>query len=54
MPVENDSGAILRMGVQVIAGNLAQQTGKVRHDPEATAAAVMKLAQEGRLRAASR
>ena len=50
MPVENDLDAIFRMGLRVMAGNLAQQSGKIRHDPEATAAAVMKLAQEGRRR----
>jgi hypothetical protein len=50
MPVENDLEAIFRMGIKVITGNLAQQSGKVRHDPEATAAAVMKLAHEGRER----
>jgi hypothetical protein len=50
MPVENDLDAIFRMGLRVMTENLAQQSGKVRHDPEATAAAVMKLAQEGRRR----
>ena len=50
MPVENDLDAIFRMGIRVMAENLAQQSGKVRHDPEATAAAVMELAQEGRRR----
>src|SRR5271157_568624 len=50
MPVENDLDAILRMGIQVMTENLAHRTGKVRHDPEATAAAVMKLAREGRRR----
>jgi hypothetical protein len=33
-----------------MAGKLAQHTGKVRHDPGATAAVVVKLAQEGRRR----
>ena len=50
LPVENDIDAIYRMGLKVMAGNLAQHTGKVRHDPGATAAVVMKLAQEGRRR----
>jgi uncharacterized cofD-like protein len=50
LPVENDLDAIFRMGIKVIAENLAQQGAKVRHDPEATAAAVMKLAHEGRRR----
>ena len=50
MPVENDIDAIFKMGLKVMAGNLAQHGKKVRHDPEATAAVVMKLAQEGRRR----
>ena len=50
LPVENDIDAIYRMGLKVMAGNLAQHTGKVRHDPAATAAVVVKLAQEGRRR----
>jgi hypothetical protein len=33
-----------------MAGNLAQHKEKVRHDPAATAAIVVKLAQEGRRR----
>jgi len=48
MPVENDLEAIFRMGIKVIAENLALQSGKIRHDPETTAAVVMKLANEGR------
>jgi uncharacterized cofD-like protein len=50
LPVENDIDAISRMGLKVMAGNLAQHAGKVRHDPGATAAVVVKLAQEGRRR----
>jgi uncharacterized cofD-like protein len=49
-PVENDIDAILKMGVKVLAGNLAQSGEKVRHEPLATAAVVMKLAEEGRRR----
>jgi len=40
LPVENDIDAIYQMGLKVMAGNLAQHTGKVRHDPAATAAVV--------------
>ena len=36
-----------KMGVKVMAGNLAQHGEKVRHDPAAAAAVVVKLAQEG-------
>jgi len=48
LQVENDLEAIFKMGVNVFGGRLASDTGKVRHDPAATAAVVMKLAQEGR------
>jgi len=50
LPVENDVDAIYQMGLKVMAGKLAHHTGKVRHDPKATAAVVVKLAQEGRRR----
>jgi len=49
-PVENDIDAILKMGVKVLAGSLAQHGDKARHEPLAAAAVVMKLAQEGRRR----
>lgn len=52
-PVDNDIDNILRMGVKVIAGSLAQRGEKVRHEPLAAAAVVMKLAQEGRRRRSS-
>jgi uncharacterized cofD-like protein len=50
LPVENDLDAIFKMGLKVMAGNLAQHTDKVRHDPAAAAAVAVKLAQEGRRR----
>jgi len=50
LPVENDIDAIFKMGIKVMAGNLAQNTQRVRHDPSATAAVVIKLAQESRRR----
>jgi uncharacterized cofD-like protein len=49
-PVENDVDALTKMGFKVMAANLASHSDKVRHDPAATAAAVVKLAQEGRRR----
>jgi uncharacterized cofD-like protein len=49
-PVENDIDALMKMGLQVLAGNLASHSEKVRHDPAATAAVVIRLAQEGRRR----
>jgi len=51
LPVENDIDTLFRMGLKVMAGNLAQTSGKMmRHDPAVTAALVVKLAQEGRRR----
>ncbi|HYW47087.1 MAG TPA: gluconeogenesis factor YvcK family protein [Bryobacteraceae bacterium] len=50
LPVESDIDAIFKMGLKVMAGKLAQLTDKVRHEPAATAAVVLKLAQEGRRR----
>jgi len=50
LPVECDVDAILKMGVEVMAGNLAQLAGMARHDPAATAAVAIKLAQESRRR----
>jgi hypothetical protein len=40
----------MKMGLKVLTGNLASYTDKIRHDPDATAAIVMKLAREGRRR----
>jgi uncharacterized cofD-like protein len=53
-PVDNDVEALAGMGLKVITAELAQLAGKVRHDPSATAAVVVKLAQEARRRAAAR
>ena len=50
LPVENDLDAIFKMGVKVMAGKLASNVDRVRHDPAATAAVVVQLAQEGRRR----
>ena len=52
-PVENDIDTILKMGVKILAGNLAQRGEKVRHEPLTSAAVVMSLAQEARRRRAS-
>jgi uncharacterized cofD-like protein len=54
MPVENDIDALFEMGLKVMAGNLAQVSDKVRHDPASLAAVVVKLAQEGRRRKTGR
>jgi uncharacterized cofD-like protein len=50
LPVENDLDVFFKMGLKVMAGNLASHGETVKHDPDATAAAVVKLAQEGRRR----
>jgi len=50
MPVENDVDALLKMGLKVMAGNLSGSADKIRHDPDATAEVVLKLAKEGRRR----
>jgi uncharacterized cofD-like protein len=52
-PVENDIDAIFKLGLKVMAGNLATHEGKVRHDPSSTAAVVVKMAQEGRRKRAA-
>ena len=50
LPVENDVDQLFRMKLKVIPERLAQITEIVRHDPAATAAVVVRLAQEGRRR----
>ena len=50
LPVENDIEALTKLGLKVMAGNLAAHTDKVRHDSAATAAVLVKLAQEARRR----
>jgi uncharacterized cofD-like protein len=47
-PVLNDIDALIKMGVKVMPGALASLTDQVRHDPSATAAVVIRLAQEAR------
>ncbi len=50
LPVENDVDALFKMGLKVMAGYLASHGDTLKHDPTATAAVVVKLAQEGRRR----
>jgi uncharacterized cofD-like protein len=50
MPVDNDVDELFKMGLKVVAANLVARTDRIRHDPAATAAMVVKLAQEGRRR----
>ena len=54
LPVENDLATLAKMGLKVMSGDLAQLTGKVRHDPAATATVVVRLALEGRRRSGAR
>lgn len=49
-PVENDLDRIETMGVTVLARDLLQEIGKVRHDPAAIASVAIELAIEGRRR----
>jgi uncharacterized cofD-like protein len=50
LPVENDISELFKMGVKVMAGNLARHAATLKHDPEATAAVAVKLASENRRR----
>jgi uncharacterized cofD-like protein len=54
LPVENDIDVLFKMGIKVMAGKLARHGETLKHDPEATAAVAVKLAQEGRSRRNSR
>jgi len=48
LPVENDTMRIAKMGIRVVTARLLQESKKVRHDPERTAALIVRLAREGR------
>jgi len=50
LPVEIDIDALMKLGLKVMTASLASLNNQVRHDPAATAAVVVKLAQEGRRR----
>jgi hypothetical protein len=52
--VEVDIDALMKSGLQIMVGNLVERSGMARHDPAATAATVVKLAQEGRRRRLTR
>lgn len=49
-PVVNDFDKIGAMGVNVVCGDLVQESGLVRHNPAAIAAIAVELAREGRRR----
>jgi uncharacterized cofD-like protein len=49
-PVENDVGRLAELSVSVIARDLLARADRVRHDPRATAAVAVELAQAGRRR----
>jgi uncharacterized cofD-like protein len=50
LPVENDIEVLYKAGIKVMAERLAHLGEKIRHDPAATAAVAIRLAQEGRRR----
>ncbi|HTP32544.1 MAG TPA: uridine diphosphate-N-acetylglucosamine-binding protein YvcK [Candidatus Acidoferrales bacterium] len=50
LPVEIDLDKLQKLGLKVLSANLASLTDQVRHDPAATAAVVVKLAQEAQRR----
>jgi uncharacterized cofD-like protein len=50
LPVENDINELFKMGLKVMAGNLARHGETLKHDPDATAAVAVKLAAENRRR----
>jgi uncharacterized cofD-like protein len=54
LPVENDLDGLFKLGVKIMSGQLVANEERVRHDPEATAGVVLKLAAEGRARRAPR
>jgi uncharacterized cofD-like protein len=54
LPVENDLDGLFKLGVKIMSGQLVANEERVRHDPDATAAVVCKLAAEGRARRAAR
>lgn len=49
-PVEVDIDELNRLGLEVVAGDLLDSGGMVRHSPAAMAAIAVQLAREGRLR----
>jgi uncharacterized cofD-like protein len=54
LPVENDLDGLFKLGVKIMSGQLVANEERVRHDPNATAAVVLKLAEVGRARRAAR
>ena len=48
LPVENDLERIREMGIEVVGGSFLLESEKIRHNPEAIAAAVVRLALESR------
>jgi uncharacterized cofD-like protein len=48
LPVENDIDQLFKLGVKVMAGNLARHGETLKHDPDSTAAVAVKLALENR------
>jgi uncharacterized cofD-like protein len=49
-PVEVDLGELAKMGLEVVAGDLLEESSKIRHNPRAVASVALQLARKGRLR----
>ena len=49
-PIEIDTDRLHEMGLGIIEADLLQKGGKVRHNPEAIGAVIVKLAKHGRAR----
>ena len=49
-PVNNDTPLIAEAGMKVVGSNLLAKSKMVRHNPQATAAVAVRLAEEGRRR----
>jgi hypothetical protein len=50
LPVENDTVALREMGLEILKADLLNDGEQIRHNPEATAAVILKLARLGRRR----
>lgn len=53
-PVENDLERLEGMGVRIVSRDLLEEGEKIRHNPAASAAVALELAEEGRKRRAMR
>lgn len=49
-PVENDAARLDAAGIKIVGASLLADSDRIRHDPAATAAVAVRLAEEGRRR----